>query len=637
LPSLASLKRKDQQLKSVERVAETNHVVNLCVSRILTEAENAVLNKGLGFVESNKKTPLVSALVNFNAFARKLRWSVWWMQKKGDKLSCLPKNRQNPVQEKISQLIRRKKTTAPSINSALEKFISATRKNIRHKLRMLIKSNRSSNITQAEQDAIDHLTNDTSIVIKKADKGGMVTVMDRIQYTAEAHRQLNDDRYYQRLVIDPLKEVIDRLHTVLTIQYGRGQISEALFAYLDPSQNENRRLAAIYFLPKVHKNPPTTGRPIVSLCGTPLERPAEIIDQFLLPIVRNQSTYTKDTADIIKNILRNPLPPSCFLCTWDVTSMYTNISHEEAEVCIKEVLTENWQSIHCLGTINLHALLELVSLVLKENVFEFDGSYFRQKFGVSMGSKCSPEIADIVMFKLETELLSKYGKHIAFWQRYRDDILFAWTDTVENLHQFETEANSIHASLKFEQTRSLESIDFLDLTIFKGKRFAQTGILDTKIYTKPTNRFQYLYRTSSHKESTFKAFLKGELIRARRNCSDDKDLSEYIEKFRSRILVRGYGSEELDAVLADLNEHKWNGSNKKRNKTTHFGLAYKVTCYESAIIEQSLSQHWFMIRENALLTKCLGKKPTVVWSRQKNFSERLVRARLKKSNDTGTR
>jgi hypothetical protein len=66
-------------------------------------------------------------------------------------------------------------------------------------------------------------------------------------------------------------------------------------------------------------------------------------------------------------------------------------------------------------------------------------------------------------------------------------------------------------------------------------------------------------------------------------------------------------------------------------------LAYNVTCYESAIIEQSLSQHWFMIRENALLTKCLGKKPTVVWSRQKNFSERLVRARLKKSNDTGTR
>ena len=531
----------------------------------------------------------------------KFRWAVWWLQKKGNQSTVSSAKLVNPVQKIIGQLIRRKKTTAPSVNAALEKFIRVTRKTIRHKVRMLNKQNRSSNITTDERDAINHLSNDASIVIKKADKGGMVTVMDRAQYISEAHRQLSDERYYQRLAHDPLHEVIDRLHTVLTILRGRGHLSNALYAYLDPYQNENRRLAAIYFLPKVHKNPPTTGRPIVSLCGTPLERPAEIIDQFLLPIVRTQSTYTKDTADIIYKILHAPLPPNCILCSWDVTSMYTNISHEEAELCIKEVLTKNWQKIHCPGTINFGGLLELVSLVLKENVFEFDGAYFRQKFGVSMGSKCSPEIADIVMFQLETKLLSKHGKNIAFWQRYRDDILFAWTDTIENLQLFEVEANNIHASLKFEQNHSQESIDFLDITIFKGKRFHETGILDTKIYTKPTNRFQYLYRTSDHKESTFKAFLKGELIRARRNCSDDKDLAEYIEKFRGRILSRGYGTEELDRVLADLDKQNWKIARNQRKKSADFGLAYKVTCSEAATIEQSLLKHWGLIRTIANL------------------------------------
>jgi hypothetical protein len=85
---------------------------------------------------------------------------------------------------------------------------------------MLNKRNRSSNITMEERDAIDHLSDNTSIVIKKADKGGMVTIMDRMQYISEAHRQLNDERYYERHSNDPLNEVVDRLHTMLTILHG---------------------------------------------------------------------------------------------------------------------------------------------------------------------------------------------------------------------------------------------------------------------------------------------------------------------------------------------------------------------------------------------------------------------------------
>ena len=350
----------------------------------------------------------------------------------------------------------------------------------------------------------------------------------------------------------------------------------------------------------------------------------------MLPIVRNQKTYTKDTADVIKNILRATLPSQCILCTWDVTSMYTNIGHDEAELILKECLKENWQNLQCQNSITMPALFKLINLTLRDNVFEFDGQFYRQKFGVSMGSKCSPEIADIVMYKFETELLAKYGRNVVGWQRYRDDIFFIWTDTAISLKLFEIEANQMHASLKFEQNNSTDSVNFLDITIFKGDRFKNNGILNTKIYTKPTNKFQYLDRSSAHSESVFKAFLKGELLRARRNCSSESDLWDYIEKFRIRTQARGYNKNEFDEVLTKLQKENWVSNPKTKKNSEQFRLAYKVNCNESAIIKACLKRHWFLIKENNFLVQCLGRKPNLVWSREKNLSEHLVRARLRK-------
>jgi hypothetical protein len=560
----------------------------------------------------------------------KLRWALWWSTRPCKKSNPSTSERQQTIATKLWRLTKPKPNSVPSLNADLEKFIARTRKSVISKLRTLNRKQNHSNLSADEKAALEKLKNDASIVIKKADKGGMITVMDRTQYTTEANRQLSNDQYYQLLSENPLNEVMDHLNIHLTILHGRGHLSESLYKYLDPFQNGNDKIAAIYFLPKIHKQPPTTGRPIVSLCGTPLERPAEIIDQFLLPIVREQNTFTKDTADIIEKITNYPLSQNCILCTWDVSSMYTNISHEEAESSIREVLKTHWHKFAQNGMITLRGVLDLLHLILKDNVFEFDGKYYRQNFGVSMGSKCSPEIADIVMFNLETELLSKYGKNIAFWQRYRDDIFFIWTDTVENLKLMEVEANKLHSSLKFEQNYSKDSVDFLDITIFKGERFRQIGILDTKIFTKPTNKFQYLDRTSAHRASVFKALIKGELIRARRNCSNDEDLHHYITLFQERLRVRGYSQTEIEKVLRTLRKTNWKSTKSSEPIQGTFRLSYKVTCNDASVIKSSLEEHWHLISENSLLLKHLGPQPTFIWSREKNLSERIVRARLKK-------
>ena len=65
--------------------------------------------------------------------------------------------------------------------------------------------------------------------------------------------------------------------------------------------------------------------------------------------------------------------------------MYTNVGHDEAESCIKAALQENWHKFQSSNQITYPALCELLTLVLRANVFEFDNEYYCQKFGVSMG------------------------------------------------------------------------------------------------------------------------------------------------------------------------------------------------------------------------------------------------------------
>lgn len=55
------------------------------------------------------------------------------------------------------------------------------------------------NLNPEEVKALKELKNNKSIVIKPADKGSAVVIMDREQYLWEGYRQLNDKTYYHKL------------------------------------------------------------------------------------------------------------------------------------------------------------------------------------------------------------------------------------------------------------------------------------------------------------------------------------------------------------------------------------------------------------------------------------------------------
>jgi len=63
----------------------------------------------------------------------------------------------------------------------------------------------------------------------------------------------------------------------------------------------------------------------------------------------------------------------------------------------------------------------------------------------------------------------------------------------------------------------VKEIQFLDLLISKDFFLVK---LSFKLYTKPTNNFQYLFHTSNHPDFIFKNIPKSLFIRLRRSNSD---------------------------------------------------------------------------------------------------------------------
>ena len=81
----------------------------------------------------------------------------------------------------------------PQGDHALETFIQSVTNDFG---KMSQKKPFHYNLTKPQSVSLANLSKDTSIVIKKADKGAAVVLMDREDCITEAERQLSDQNFY---------------------------------------------------------------------------------------------------------------------------------------------------------------------------------------------------------------------------------------------------------------------------------------------------------------------------------------------------------------------------------------------------------------------------------------------------------
>ena len=99
-------------------------------------------------------------------------------------------------------------------------------------------------------------------------------------------------------------------------------------------------------------------------------------------------SYLKDTSQFINEIKETHVDPNTLLVTIDVKSLYTSIPHSDGIKACKEALDSSVESLP--DRPDPSVLSCLLEIVLKNNIFEFDGTVYKQLQGTAMGTKLAP-------------------------------------------------------------------------------------------------------------------------------------------------------------------------------------------------------------------------------------------------------
>ena len=168
-----------------------------------------------------------------------------------------------------------------------------------------------------------------------------------------------------------------------------------------------------------------------------------------------------------------------------------------------------------------------------------------------MGATFSPTIANIFLSVTLSRFLRTQSTKPILLARYIDDIFLVWPKR-ETIDTFLSELNNFHPNLKFTHSLSESTIDYLDLTIYKGPHFLSTKKLDIKTFQKSHNLYQYLEYTSTHPKSVYKSIIVGECIRYLRSNTRPETYAAVVTKFETRLRERQYPSELVKKVTSRI-------------------------------------------------------------------------------------
>ena len=228
-----------------------------------------------------------------------------------------------------------------------------------------------NNLSRNEMVALKELKNNSTINLKKADKGTTTVIMNKSNKIQEATTQTK------------VNQIIDKLH--------RGKHIDDMTKKWLAQTSSPPRIPVFYTLTKIHK-PDPVGRPIISGCDGPTEKISSFVDTLLQPIAQKQQSYIKNTTDFISFIENTKIGQDTILVAMDVSSLYTNIPQEEGI----EIVCNAYETFHNNDPpIPTHYLREMLGVILTENSFEFNEKNYLQTHGVAMGTKTAVSFANI--------------------------------------------------------------------------------------------------------------------------------------------------------------------------------------------------------------------------------------------------
>uniref|UniRef100_A0A8C5M2E7 Reverse transcriptase domain-containing protein n=1 Tax=Leptobrachium leishanense TaxID=445787 RepID=A0A8C5M2E7_9ANUR len=604
-------------IKASKREASicTNGIFNLS-SRVLNEHETKALGKGLKFAPS-AKVDKFGVFVDLKKFQRKMCLKKFFLKNPTEREVISSEFTHSGLKEGSSFFPRNMISEEMRI---FEYMVMADINRI-HSRKL------QSNLTKNERDALTNLKNDPTIIIKSADKGGGIVIMDKELYDQEALRQLNDNTTYRLLPSNPTQNIKIGLSNLLTKGSDAGILDQKELKYLNPLFP---KIPIFYLLPKIHKDPlHPPGRPIISGIQSVTSHLSQYLDILLQPLVKLIPSYLKDTMSLLQILENFKWEPDFFLVTCDVQSLYSIISHNKGCEAVRHHL--NLHQIYPLEQVEF--ILEGIEFILRNNYFSFNNQFYLQCMGTAMGTRFAPSYANLFMAYWESQwsgVSCGWAHNLILYRRYIDDLLFIWKGDEESLKRFHGLLNQNDWGIKLDLQYSRHTINFLDLTLY-----IEGGTVKSKTYFKPVDVNNYIESTSCHAPAWLKSVPKSQLTRLRRNCTEREIFDLQANKLIGDLKEKGYKEESLIDIMKDVQgkDRRALIQYRKREEKENFSLPF-IYNYNShtPAINYSIRKYWHILKKDPVLQDILDDNPKIVNRGARTIKQQVVRSHVRQVN-----
>ena len=243
----------------------------------------------------------------------------------------------------------------------------------------------TSNIPKGEAEALATLVKlqrECKIVIKPCDKGAGILICDYSKYVEACNEHLasqtpDGQPYYEKVAEKYLTDAKKDIEKTLKKALETKQITKDEESAMSTKEKGPGKMYQLFKLHKKHQAPNLpAGRPVISGCNSFTENMSLFVDYHAKHLVQKIPSYLQDTPDLLRKLEEwkdVTLPEEVFPVSIDVVGLYTNIPNDEGLETFRKALDKREDK-----TVTTELLVEMLSKVLKTNIFEFNNELYLQ-------------------------------------------------------------------------------------------------------------------------------------------------------------------------------------------------------------------------------------------------------------------
>lgn len=405
-----------------------------------------------------------------------------------------------------------------------EEVKEKTRRRAMAIVRDIMRKGGRGNLEKEEKEGLRRLKGRRDVVVEQADKGGAVVVMER-QWYEERLKNLCDETY-EVIGEKSMKEGLVEKVT-----------EEARKKGMKRWVNAQGRVPVMKGFPKIHKEEIKL-RPVMD-CRSNYWEPIEGQLKLVCESIREgqESSRVRNTEGA-REVLRSVKlgGQKTILFSLDVKAMFPSLKREAIVSVIEEEMGERSMNGWKAGKVK-----KALGLMWDNSFCVIGDSLVRIKQGLSIGSRLSPVLSEIVMNKWEEKVWKEGGDQLLMFCRYVDDCLGLWKGTRRQLEAFKSKLEDEEKGISLEMELEEEGrINYLDMTIEK-----KGGEMKTRWFQKECAAEVYCHKRSDVDKSTKRNFITNMVRRINMLEEEEEGRRKSVENFYEQLEKNGYNRKEI--------------------------------------------------------------------------------------------